>query len=145
MPRVEIGVDGGGPVARVVAVLHEHVDPAEALDRGVDEAVALVEVGDVGGHDERVLPDRAHVVGHRLESLLAPRREHHVGARARELHRDAASHAGPDPGDDGHLALQHRHVRSSTRLVWWAGANHTRSEAAATTASCLCTAPRSSR
>jgi hypothetical protein len=111
-PDVGVGRRRRLPVTLVMAVLHEDVDPAEAGEGGVDQGVTRVAVAEIGGLHQRLTTEGADLVGHRVESLLAPRCEHHVDTARGEAERDAATHTRPDPGDDGYFALsEHSYPR----------------------------------
>ncbi len=75
-------VDTSGP-RRSARVVHEHVDPAEGLDRLLDEPLQVGRVRDVAAHAER-----SEAVGLAVERLAAPRE-----------HRDVRSLSGKRLGD----------------------------------------------
>ena len=71
----------GGPDAGVV---DEDVDAAELLDGGVDERLAVLGLGDVGGDGDRPPARRLDELLRLLQLLHAPRAERDVGAGLRQ-------------------------------------------------------------
>jgi len=56
---------------------------------------------------------RGDARGHALELGLAPARQHHAHAGARERHRRRLADAGARAGHPGHLAVEITHVVQS--------------------------------
>ena len=77
-----------------------HVEPAEGVDGGLRERGHLVEVAQVGGHDDRLASQCLHLGGDLVQLLLRAGGQDDVGAGLGE--REGAG--GPDPtsctGDD---------------------------------------------
>ena len=104
-------------------VVDEHVDAAERLHRGVDERLAVLGLGDVGGDGDR-LPARLLDELLRLLQLLdPPGAERHVRARLGE--RLGERHAEPrrGPRHDRDLAVQlepveYAHARTICCSPW---------------------------
>ncbi len=83
-------------------VVDEPVDAAVTLDHGVDQAAAVVLVGDVAGHDVRardLLAQRGQAVG-------AARGHHRHGPGLGERARQLLAEAGTGPGHDHYTVLQ---------------------------------------
>ena len=107
-------------------VVDEDVDAPELLHRGVDERLAVLGLGDVGGDGDRLAPRLLDELLGLLELLHAPRPERDVGPRLGQ--RLGERHAEPRrrPRHDRHLVVQpepvqHAHARSPVDAV---GANH---------------------
>ena len=81
-------------------VVHHDVEPAEGVDGGLRERGHLVEVGQVGGHDDRLAAQGLHLRGDLVQLVLRAGGQDDVGAGLGE--REGAG--GPDPaagsGDD---------------------------------------------
>ena len=86
-------------------VVHEHVEPPEVLDRGVDEVLerASVFITSVGTASAR-RPSRLISAATSSRSAAVARRAHDVGARFGEADGDAAADALAGAGDDRDLA-----------------------------------------
>jgi hypothetical protein len=81
-------------------VVHEHVEPAEALERPVDDAVAVVVDRDVGGHGReprRIVDSR----GERVESIRPASGGEHRGARTVKHPREPIPETARCACDDG--------------------------------------------
>ena len=70
-----IGSSSAGDWYADAGVVHEHVDPAEPLDRGGDEALAVGVDADVAG--DHVHPLVAELGGELLEPVGTPGGDHH--------------------------------------------------------------------
>ena len=107
-------------VAQDAGVVHEHVEPAERVDRGADDVLGALEVGDavvVGdGLAAALVDDVDDLVGGALVGAFAGDRAAEVvdddlGAVVGEHDRFAAADAVARSGDDRHLAVEHAHLR----------------------------------
>ena len=105
-------------------VVHEHVEAAERVERGADDVLGAVELGDavvVGdGLAAALRDDVDDLVGGPLVGALAGDRSAEVvdddlGAVIGELYRFAAAHTVARSGDDRHLAVEHAHLRGPPR------------------------------
>ena len=88
-------------------VVDHHVEPAERLDRLVDEPLQVLDLADVGLHADGLvaeLRDLAFEVLGRL--LVGDVVDDDVGALAGEGEGDGLADAAVAAGDDGDLALQ---------------------------------------
>ena len=104
---------GGRHRGADAGVVDQHVDPAELRHRRVDERLALVGVGDVGGHGEHLaagVPDQLRGL---LEAVGPPGAEHHVGPGLGQPLRERDAEPAGGAGDDGDLAVQPEHVVDS--------------------------------
>ena len=88
----------------------EHVDAAEALDRGVDERMRLLARGDLAGVDRDALAGRVELVPGGLELGLARAAEHDARALVEEAPRRGLADpaAAARDQDDLVLVLPHR-------------------------------------
>ena len=111
-------------VAEDAGVVHEHVEAAERVERGADDVLGAVEVGDavvVGDGLAAALGDDVDdLVGGPLVGALAGHRpaeivDDDLGAVVGELHRLAAADTVARSGDDRHLAVEHAHLRVPPR------------------------------
>ena len=73
---VDFGRDAG--------VVDQDVDAAEMLPTGSDHRRDVIRVADVALQGERLVAGRSQPVGYRLHLVERARREHEVGARARQ-------------------------------------------------------------
>ncbi len=90
---------------------HQHVQAPEPPHGGIDHRLHGLRAGDVGGDRERVL--LAQLGRQRVQSVLAPGREHHV----RPFLGEPSGEADPDPGagtgdDHGSSAESLFHART---------------------------------
>ena len=97
------------PGRRPARVPDEDVDPAERLDRAVDEPREVGAVRHVTPYGER-----ADAVGVALEDVSAPREHRHVGAFRREGFRGGQPEAGRGSADDRRPAAQTEFHRGGT-------------------------------
>ena len=104
---------GGRHRGADAGVVDQHVDPAELRHRRVDERLALVGVGDVGGHGEHPAAGVADQLGGLLEAVGPAGAEHHVGAGLGQPLRERDPEAAGGAGDDRDLAVQPEHVVDS--------------------------------
>ncbi len=112
-------------VAQDAGVVHQHVELAEVLDRGVDDVLRAVEVGDAvvvrDGFAAPLDDDVDDVVGGALVAFaFAAHRSAEVvdddlGTVIGEHDRFAAADAVARSGDDRHLAVEHAHLRGPPR------------------------------
>ena len=81
-------------------VVDDDVDPAEALDREVDEPLDIIELAEVGGHPRRLTATVEHGLHRSLDGIgLAAGDDHGragVGEPLGEREADAARSAGDD-------------------------------------------------
>ena len=105
----EVRIERGHP-----GVVDEHVDLAEAVVGGVDEAVELVPVADVAGDGQGLTArGRLHLLGHRLAVVELATGDDDVGARLGQAEHDGVSETAAATGDDGDLVgdVEIRHCR----------------------------------
>ena len=95
------GFAGGRYSGAHPGVVHQDVHPPECFSRGADQRLAVIRVGDVGTDRQRVAAHRLHQRAGVGQSLLAPRAEHHVGARLGEGMGERDAEAAGRAGDDG--------------------------------------------
>jgi hypothetical protein len=111
-------------VPRVARVVHDHVEPAEALDRGAHDALAEVLGGHVAvaGHRAaaRLLDERDGLLGGRVVEVV----HHHRGPVPCQPQRHLLADTSPGAGHDRHLAVELSH---GFRLLAMIAADHTRS------------------
>ena len=103
-------------------VVERHVEPAERVDRALDEGGDLVLVGDVAGDGERPMTGGGQLVGGGAKRLLVGVGEDDGGAGAGEGLGGGKAHAGAGAGDDGDLAVEvvgRVHVSPSGRGSPW--------------------------
>src|SRR5204862_5354343 len=94
------------------AVVDENVDPAERLDRRVDEPRQRAGVADVAANGERAEPLRLP-----LECLAAAREHRDVCAFLRQRLRDSEADPGRRAADDRRPTVESEvHVRATTRV-----------------------------
>ena len=114
------------PVAQDARVVHEHVEAAEGVDRLLHHVARAVEIGDVVEVGDGLAATRPDDLGNFLGrpavgAFAASRAAEvvHDDARARggEVQGVAAAHAVARPGDDGDLAVQDAHCRSSPKQL----------------------------
>ena len=106
MPLGEIQV-GEGRVADHSGVVHEHVDPPEALADLADKARDVRLVGDVRLDDEAPVTGRLELGSERRDRVALPvvaRRDRH--AAARECEDDRSSDSARASGDESPLARE---------------------------------------
>jgi hypothetical protein len=121
--RGQVDVEDGVPllvahllddrVPGVAGVVDHDMAAAEGVDRGLDDAVAEVGLGDVAGAGHRLA---AHLLdlgdgllGRRLVDVV----DHDLGAVAHQAQRDLLADAAARAGDDRHLAIHLTHVSFS--------------------------------
>ena len=117
-------------VAQDAGVVDDDVEPAEGLDRLVDDALCAVEVGDVVVVGHGLAPtaadDLGDLLGGPLVGPLAGDRAAQVvdddlRAFCGELERLTPADTVPGPGDDRHLAVENPVVgnahRSSSSVI----------------------------
>src|SRR5262249_37983430 len=125
--RGQVDVEDGVPllvahlldnrVPGVAGVVHNHMAAAEGVDRGLDDAVAEVGLGDVAvaGHclAAHLLDLGDGLLGRRLVYVV----DHHLRAIAHQAQRDLAADASARAGDDSHPPIQLTHCPSSICLT----------------------------
>ena len=79
-------------------VVDQCVDPAEPLERAVDQVAHCRVVPDVGGHRERPCTQRLDLRGGLLRRLTASAADHDIGAAAGQVERDGPPDAGAAAG-----------------------------------------------
>ena len=84
------------PIAEEPRVVHEHVEATEGVDRGVDEAVGAVPVGDVVGVRDRLTAGGDDLVDHLLRGAAVGAGS--VTCHAEVVHDDAGALAGEGQG-----------------------------------------------
>ena len=94
-------------------VVDEDVDAPELLDGGVDERLAVLGLGDVGGDRDRAAARRLDELLGLLELLDAPRAERDVGAGLSQRLGERHPEAGRGAGDDRDLVVQPEPVQDS--------------------------------
>ena len=114
LPAVGVGVGHPHPVAGVVAVLHEVVEAAEALDGGRDHRPAVVGLRQVGRDDDGLAAQGTDLVGDGLEPLASAGGDDDVDALAGEPEGDGPAHARTGTGDDGDAAFLEHHGGQSS-------------------------------
>src|SRR5262249_21294580 len=94
-------------------VVDEHVDPAQARGRRIDDALDVVGPREVAGHREHLGAGRAReLAGRRLERGLVPRADRPLHAFLSEPERDRLADTLAAAGDQRRLSLQAEvHVR----------------------------------
>ena len=122
--RRQVNVEDGVPllvahllddaVPGVAGVVDHDMAVAEGVDRGLDDAVAEVGLGDVAVAGHRLA---AHLLdlgdgllGRRVVDVV----DHHLGAVAHQAQRDLLADAASRAGDDRHLAIHLTHLRLSS-------------------------------
>src|SRR5690606_33820079 len=90
---------------RPADVVHDDVEPAELVDRGVGQAGGRVEVAEVGLDDVRPPAGGGDPVGHLRELRGVPGGDHHVRTGLGEGDRAGGADAAARPGDHGDLAV----------------------------------------
>ena len=83
-------------------VVHQYVDPTEALQRRLDERVQVGGLRHVAGHGERVV----ELVGRRRDPLLPSRREDHLRPGPVEDPCETRAESGARAGDDGDAVVE---------------------------------------
>ena len=118
--RGQVDVEDGVPllvahllddrVPGVAGVVHHDMAVAEGVDRGLDDAVAEVGLGDVAVAGHRLAAQLGDLgdglLGRRLVDVV----DHHLGAVAHQAQRDLLADAASRAGDDRHLAVHLTHV-----------------------------------
>ncbi|MNV92527.1 hypothetical protein D3C71_1871390 [compost metagenome] len=95
---------GRQAAVRVLAgVIDQDVQPAEARQRGVDRALDLTVLADVGLAEQR---PPVQFLGNRLARLGVAPHQHHVDARRGQAARDIGAQALRAARHDGRLAGQ---------------------------------------
>src|SRR3546814_14575804 len=97
-------------VERVAGVRDDDVETVEGLDRGVDEAVAEIGVGDVADAGDGIAAERLDRGYHLGRRLLVEIVYDDARAVARQLERERAPDAAPRSRNKGNLARQSAHV-----------------------------------
>ena len=99
-------------VPGVAGIVHHDMAAAEGVDRGLDDAVAEVGLGDVAGAGHRLAAQLLDLgdglLGRRVVDVV----DHHPGAVAHQAQRDLLADAAARAGDDRHLAIHLTHVSS---------------------------------
>ncbi len=106
---------GDGPllgrlVDAAARVVDQYIDVSVLLDRGSDQALTPLGVGDVGRDHECPSADVADRRSRLFEQLGSARREHHVGAVLREHLSGGPADAGTAARDDRHSSLEREHL-----------------------------------
>ena len=100
---------GEQPDAGVVV---EHVDPTEGIHTGLDEALDLVGVRDIGLVEERSAAGTVDLLGHGPAVVSLHIRHHDCGAFRCEQAGGGGALTTTRPGDDGDLAVEPPHQPS---------------------------------
>ena len=120
---VELVLAGVGehPVAHDARVVHQDVEPAERVDRGLDEALGLRPVGDVGAAGDGFATGSGDLVDDTLRGAAAARRraveadadvvDHDARALGGERQRMRAPDAAARTRHDDHAAVEQSHIR----------------------------------
>ena len=99
------------------ALLTSDVDPPELLGRRLHQALELIELGHVGGHDERPAAQGPDPCRHLVEVRLGPRRQDDVGPGLGQPDGDPPPDAEPGAGDDGHPAVEPETIEDHARRL----------------------------
>ena len=92
---------------RAADVVHDDVEPAELVDRGVDQALDRAEIGEVGGHDDRAATELLRPARRRRRAATAVRAAITTSApRLGEGERRRGADAAPGGGDDGDAVVE---------------------------------------
>ena len=118
--RRDVDVDDGVPllvghplddvVPRVAGIVDDDVDAAEALDRGVHDALAEVRRGDIAVAGHRPAAELLDERDGLLRGLVVEVIDHDARAVAGEAQRHLAPDAPTRSGDDGDLAVELPHA-----------------------------------
>lgn len=87
-------------------VVERHVQPAEGVDRALDEGGDLVLVGHIAGHAERLITGGGQLVGRGTKRFLVHVGEHDGRAGFGEGLDRGEAHPGAGARDDGDLAVE---------------------------------------
>jgi hypothetical protein len=87
-------------------VVHQQIDPAEALERPFDQDLDGGGLADVAANGQHLDPAPAEVVRGPPELVRIARAENELAAGPTELARDERAQAARAPGDDRHLTRQ---------------------------------------
>ena len=93
-------------IPRDAGVVDQHVDPPEALLRRLDEALAVLALGRVGGDAERRSSERLQFLDGRVQPAGVAPRDYHGGAVLCQQPRDRAPDPAGTAGDDGDATCQ---------------------------------------
>jgi hypothetical protein len=117
-------VEGGERVHRrdPERVVDQAVDPAELLERGLDQMLAGVLVGDVGRYDERPPAVPANHLGHLLQPPLGAGGQDQVGSHPGRLLAQGPAQAWSDAGEHDHLVLEQVHESILLATARWRAA-----------------------
>ena len=99
-------------VAGDAGVVDHDVEPAELVDGGLEHRLGGGALPHVAGHDERLDPDGADLLG-RLLRCAGEVVEHDVGAGVGQREGLGPAEPGACTGDDGDPALE------GQRVGWW--------------------------
>ena len=97
-----------GDAVAAVGVVDQDRQPAERLDRGTDQLLALLFNGEVSGDEGRRRSELAQVGGHPLAPPDVPPGDDHRCALLGEHPRHLATESPRGPGDESHLPGQSR-------------------------------------
>ena len=121
---LRLGHVGDHPVAEDARVVDEHVQLAERVDRGLDQALAALPVGAAVGVRHRLAAHRLDLLDHLLRGTrVGPRPvlrtaevvDHDLGALTREEERVLAPDPATGAGDDRDSPFQCAHCRELPR------------------------------
>ena len=98
-------------------VVDEHVDPSELGHRGVDERLALLGVGDVGGDRDDAAPGVAYELRGLLEPVDPSGAERHVGPGLGQGLGERDAEAAGGAGHDRDLAVEAEQVEHGAARV----------------------------
>ena len=101
---------------RAAGAVHDHVEPAERLDRALDRMLHLRIVGHVGGDEQRLAAFGADLRLRGTAGLLIPFEERDLRTFARERPRGRTGNAGTRTGEEGNLARHPGHDDSGAHV-----------------------------
>jgi hypothetical protein len=100
-------------VPGVASVVDDNVDAGEALERGADEALPELRVGDVADACDRLGADLPKIVDRVIGDCRVQVVDHNARALTAKFERNLSSDAAPGSRDEGNLSVKFGHGRPS--------------------------------
>jgi hypothetical protein len=98
-------------------VVHQHVEPSERVDGGLRERGHLVEVPQVGGHDDRLASEGLHLGGDLVQLVLSAGGQDDVGTGLGEREGTGGPDSAACSGDDRNPVVEAESLQHHGRTL----------------------------